>query len=123
MEGVNPFLNSCPTGVVEAYKGNAGAHRQIHDLAYLLRVHLSQGAPHRGEILGKGAHLPAVNQPVSGHYALCRDNGFIHSKHGPPMADKKAELMETAAIEKDIQPFSGGQFPRVMLLLNSLRPA
>ncbi len=123
MQGINPFLNSCPTGVIEAYKGDPGAHSQIHNLAYLLRVHLSQRAAHRGKILGKGAHLAAVNRPVSGHHALCRDNGLIHPEESSPMADKHVKLVETAAVEKGIQPFPSGQLARVMLLLNALRPA
>ncbi|MBA7559873.1 hypothetical protein ES708_01491 [subsurface metagenome] len=81
-------------------------------------MHLTQGAAFNGEILSIGTHGAAVHLSVAGNHGIGGDRGLIYPEVGAVMLDKQIRLME--GIKQEVNPLSGGQLARIMLLLNSL---
>ncbi len=69
-KGVDAFLYTCASRVVEADDGSAHLHGHIHDFADFQSHCLRQRAAEYGEVLSEYVYESAVDSAVAGHYAV-----------------------------------------------------
>ena len=88
------FLDSRAAGIVQTDDRRADLHREVHDLADLLRVRLRQRAAEDREVLAEDEHEAAIDRPVSGDDAIAEEP----LRRGPnvrrAMGDECVELDE-----------------------------
>ena len=70
------LLDPGATRVVEPDDRRADLHRQVHDLADLLRVRLGQRSAEHREVLAEDEHEPAVDRAVPGDDAVAEERGL-----------------------------------------------
>ncbi len=98
-ESVHPLLDPRAAGIVYADHGRPGFHGEVHHFADLAGVHLSQGAAHDREVLGKEEYPSALHGTVSGNDTFPRRIDLVHAEVGAAMAGKHVELHETSGVE------------------------
>src|SRR5204862_7959356 len=98
-EAGDALLDSRAAAVVEADHRSADLHRHVHDLAYLLRVALAQGAAEHGKILGEDEHQPAVYRARPRDHAVARDLLLLHAEVDAIMLDVHVIFFEASRIE------------------------
>jgi len=101
-EGVHSLLDAGTAGIVKADDGDAALHGQVHDLAYLLRVHLAQGPAHGGEVLRVGTHGATVHSAVTGDNTLGGHVDLLHAEGVSSMSHKQIQLVEAPCIEEQV---------------------
>ena len=57
---------------------------------------------------------------MSGDYAVGRDLDIIHAKEGAAMFNKKVNLLKRSGVKEKIEPFTGSEFPRIVLSFDCL---
>ena len=83
-------------------------------------MHLPEAAAGAGEILGGGVDDPAVDPAEAGDDAVGVDLLLAQSEEGRAVLDEELALLERSRIEQEVDPFPGGQFALLMLLLDHL---
>ena len=115
------LLDPGAAAVVEADDRRPHLRGQIHDLADLGRVGLRQAAAEDGEVLRKDVDQPAVDPAMAGDHAVSRDAALLHGEIGATMDDELVQFLERALVQKQGEPFPGGQLSRIVLALDSSR--
>ena len=100
-----------PPRIVESDDRRADLHRQVHDLADLLRVRFRKRAAENRKILRKDKNLAAVDQAVAGDDAVAGKLLLLHPEIGRTMHDKFVELFKAAFVQKKFDAFARGHFP------------
>ena len=95
----HPFLNSSPSRIIQANKGNSDLHRHIHNLAYLGSIGFTQGTSKYGEILRKNKDFPTIDISISGNDSIAGDSSLLHSKIDAAVFDKRINFLKAPFIE------------------------
>ena len=119
-QGVHPFLDAGPAGVVETHQRHPGLQGQVHDLADLLGVHLAEAPGPGGEILGEGEDRAAVDLAEAGDHPVRRDLHLFQAEIDRAVGDEHIGFLEGAGIEKEVQALPGGELAAGVLLLHRL---
>ncbi|ENN89690.1 hypothetical protein RHSP_69692 [Rhizobium freirei PRF 81] len=106
---IHAFLNARAAGIIEADDRRAVPHGHVHDLAYLLRMRLRQGATENGKILREDIGLAAVDRSPTGHNTVTRDLLFRHAEIGRPVGHVHVVFFEGVFIEKHFDALARGQ--------------
>src|SRR5205085_1980216 len=117
------FLDARAARVVEADHRAAGAHRQIHHLADLLRVRAGERSAEDGEVLREDEDLPALDGAVAGDHAVAEDLLLLHSEVVAAVDLELVELDEAARVEEQLDALAGGELPLLVLLVDPLLAA
>ena len=102
-QGVHPFLDAGTARVVQADDGRAHLDRQVHDLAYFLRMSLTQRAADHRKILAEHKHFTAVDASVACHHAVAGVRSFI-ARGASAAGFEHVELFEGLVIQEQIDP-------------------
>src|SRR5690606_13555120 len=105
--------------VVEADDRRPTLHRQIHDLADLLRVGPGQAATEDGEVLGEDVDDATVDLAIAGDDAVAGDLLRLHVKVSAAVGDELVQLDEGARVEQQGDALARGQLACVVLALNA----
>ena len=110
------LLDPRPAGVVDLHEGRAGGDRQVHHLADLLRVDLSHGAAEDREVLRRHEDLPSPDGPVARDDAVAGRALAVHPEVVRTMDGERVRLHEGALVHQELDPFSRGELPALVLL-------
>jgi predicted transcriptional regulator len=118
------FLDARAAGVVEADHGRAVAHREVHDLADLLRVRLGERAAVHGEVLREHVHEPPLDAPVAGDHAVAVHRAVAVLAGGVARAcgDEAVELDEAPLVEQHVESLARESFPLSCCALSRAAP-
>ena len=89
----------------------------------LCALHLGERAAINGEILRIDIHRPAVDLAIAGDDAIAQV--FLGSDPHlvALVGDERLQLVESAGVEQQLQPFACGQLALGMLCIDSVLPA
>ena len=118
----HPFLNARAARIVQPDHGRAHFHGLIHELADFFGMRFAQGAAKHGEVLAEDEHQPPVDGAVAGNHPIAGNVVVGHAEIGAAVLDKHIPLLETAAVQQDVDPLAGRQAPFGMLCINALLP-
>ena len=118
-ERVDTFLDPGSTGIVEADERGAIAGGQVQDLADFLRHGLGKRAAGYREILCGHIDQPATNRAHTCHDAVTVEMLLVHSEVHTAVTHEHVELLKTAFVEQQGQPFPCGELPFLVLGVNS----
>jgi hypothetical protein len=93
------LLNARPTGVVYTDYGATRVDREVHDLADLLRVHLSQRSPEDRKVLREHTDLSAGDLPVSHHNSVAQGPVLLQPEVVRAVDPVAIQLDESAGIK------------------------
>ncbi len=113
------LLDARAAGVVEADHRRAVAHRQIHDLADLLRERFGERPAEHGEVLREDVDEPAVDAAVSRDDAVAVVLLVLQPEIARPVHDEAIELHEAAFVEQQVEPLARRQLALRVLGLDA----
>ena len=102
------FLNTRPTGIVDANQRRAVLHSHILNFADFLGVGFRQRAAKHRKVLREHIDQPPVDCAPTRYHTIPRRLLFFHAKIGTAVGDEHVEFFETALIQQQINPLSGG---------------
>src|SRR6185312_5441587 len=117
------FLDARAARVVEPDHRRAVPHREIHDLADLLRVCLRQRAPEHGEVLREDVHEPSRDASVARHHTVAVDALAVQPEIGRPVGDEAVELDERALVEQHVETLARRELALLVLCGQTLGAA
>ncbi len=117
-QGVDAFLNTCATRVVEADHRGSHLHGHIHDLAYFLCHGLAQRAAEHGEILCEDIDETSVDCSVTGHDAIAEIAFLFLSEVVAAVAHEHVNFLKRSLVEKLGNAFACGVFSAFVLFLD-----
>ena len=114
------LLDTRPAGVVQPDDGRAVPHREVHDLADLLRVRLRERSAEHGEVLREHVHESPVDAAVARHHAVAQIALVGEPEIRRAMRHEAVELHEAARVEQHLEPLPRGHLALVVLGLDAL---
>ncbi len=93
---------------------------QVHHLADLHGLSLGEGAAKDGKVLSVDTDPASVNLAVASHHAVAQNLLLSHAEIGGAVGDERINLLESAFIEQQGQPFAGRQLALGVLSLDAL---
>ena len=117
------LLDARAARVVEADDGAAGAHRQVHHLADLLRVGAGEAAAEDGEVLREDEDLPALDRAIPGDHAVAEERPVLHAEVVVAVGLELVHLHERAGVEEQLDALARGELSLLVLLLHPLGAA
>jgi hypothetical protein len=111
---VHTFLNAGTPRVVQTDDRRADLYRQVHHLADLLGVRLSQGSADDGKILAEHENFAAVDGAVAGDHTVAGITALT-SQGAAPARLEYIELLEGSLVQKQIDPLPGAEFALAVL--------
>ncbi|MCG3160031.1 MAG: hypothetical protein JMDDDDMK_01063 [Acidobacteria bacterium] len=118
-ERSHAFLNARAARIVQTNHRRADLHRQVHNLADLLRVGFRKRAAEDGEVLREDEDLAPVNQSVAGDEAVAGILLRLHPEIARAVRDQLVELLECAVVEQELDAFTRGHFAFLVLAFDS----
>ena len=122
-EADHPFLDARAAGVLQADDRRAVLHGEVHDLADLLSVGLTQRTAENGEVFGHDVDAAAVDGAVARDHAVAEYFRAIHAEILAVVGHEGADLLEAALVQEKGHPFPGGPFPGLVLPGDAALPA
>src|SRR5262249_9249907 len=122
-ERPHAFLNAGATRVVQPYHRRAILQREIHHLAYLLRVGLRKRPAEHRKILREDVGKPPVDTAISADDAVARDDLAVHAEILAAVGDQLVEFLERTFIEQQFYALAGGELAFLVLPLAALGSA
>src|SRR6516164_1996672 len=86
-------------------------------------MRLRKRAAEHGEILGENEDLAAVDRAPSGHHAIARHPGLLHTKISAAVLDEHVELLEALWIEEKLDALARSQLTALVLGTDTLLPS
>ena len=115
------LLDPRAPGIVEADDRRTDLHRQVHDLADLLRVRLRQRTAEDREVLAEDEHEPPVDRSVSRDDAVAEEVLAIETELRRAVRDERIELHERARVEEQVEALPCRELAPRMLALHPHR--
>src|SRR5690606_2056565 len=109
------LLDARAAGVVEADDRRSVLQRQLHHLDDLLGVGEAERAAEDGEVLREDVDEPPVDGAEAGHDAVAVGPALFEAEAGGLVADERAEFLERALVQQDVQALAGGQLALLVL--------
>ena len=119
-EARRPLLDPCSARVVDRDERGARRHREVHDLADLLRVDLPERPAEDREVLAGDEDAPAVDGPVARDDAVAGGAIAIHAEVVRAMDRERVGLLERVAIEQQLDPLASGELALLVLLADGV---
>ncbi len=113
------LLDARAAGVVEADDRCAHLHRQVHDLADLLRVRLGERSAEDREVLAEEEDEPAVDRAVAGDDAVAEEVLVAQPELVRPVRDEGVELDEAPGVEQEVDALPRRELPPGVLPLDA----
>ncbi len=114
----DPLLDACPARVVDADYRAASRERQVHDLADLLRVDLTQRPTKHREVLREHADLPTGDLSVAGDDPVTQRPVLLQSEVVGAVHPVAVQFHERAFVQQKLDPLSGGKLTLLLLPLD-----
>ena len=111
------FLDTRATRVVETDDRRAVANGEIHDLHDLLGERFRQRSAEYREILGEDINESTFDLPVAGDDAVAVEFLRIEAEVDRSVENEPIQLDKTSFVQKELQPFAGGELTFFMLCL------
>src|SRR5579859_2351856 len=116
-EADDAFLDACAARVVDADDRATRAHREIHDLADLLREDFTERAAEHREVLREEEDAATVDRAVSCDDAVADEALLRQPERIGPVDRERVELDERIRIEEARDAFARRKFAALVLTL------
>ena len=123
VERVDCLLDTGSAAVVDAHHGASGGQGEVHDLADLGGVHLSERTAEYGEVLAVDVDFPPLYKTPAGDDTVGVVLGLLESEVGAPVTDEFVQLHKGAGVHKLLYALTGSPLSLRLLLLDRLRAA
>ena len=113
-----PLLDPGAAGIDQPDDRGADLDRQIHHMADLAGMRLSERAPHDREILRIEVDLPAADLSRADDHPVAVKLLLVHPELGRLVGDEHLDLHEAPRIHQRIDPLPGAQLAAFVLLVD-----